>query len=135
MPFSIKNNRKFLVVATSVVSFVAYWLCWPWPFAALRGQLATRMDLGVRNYKILAIGLPPPWREEYARLLRERYGIRVQTKALCIVSRSLVSYVTKYNEISAAAAKRRFGHDPFRECYEDAIRDWEQRQREKESAP
>ena len=78
---------------------------------------------------MLAIGLPPPWRNEYARLLRERYGIRVQTKALCIVSESLVTYVTTYNTLSQAAAIRKIGHDPFQECYEDAKREWEQRRR------
>ena len=127
MPFSLQRRKRRLAVTISVISLVGYWLFWPWPFAEFRGKLAAHIDLGVGSYKVLAIGLPPPWRNEYARLLRERYGIRVQTEALCIVSRSLVAYVTSYNTLSEASAIRKVGHDPFQECYEDAKRDWEQR--------
>ena len=63
-----------------------------------------------------AYGLPPGWRSEYARLLKEQYGIEMRTVALCIVSETLCSYVDSYDEISAAAANRKFGHDVFNEC-------------------
>ena len=135
MPFSLKSNKRFLAVMIVVISVVAYWLFWPWPFAELRGQLAARIDLWSGSYKVLAIGLPSPWRAEYVRLLQERYGIRVQKMADCIVSESLVSYVRNYNELSASAANHRVGRDPFRECDEDARKAWEQQRREKGLAP
>lgn len=127
MPLSLQRKKRLLAVATSVISLAGYWLSWPWPFAELRGKVAARIDLGIGSYKVLAIGLRAPWRNEYARLLHERYGIRVQTEAFCVVSHSLVAYITGYNTVSEASTIRKVGHDPFQECYEDAKRDWEQR--------
>jgi len=131
MPFSLKSNKRFLAVTIVAISAVAYWLFWPWPFAGLGGQLDARIDLWSGSYKVLTIGLPSPWRAEYIRLLQKRFGIRVQKMADCIVSESLVSYVRNYNEVSISAASHRVGHDPFRECDEDARRAWERQRREK----
>jgi hypothetical protein len=75
--------------------------------------MAARYDVGHGHYRILAYGLPPGWRSEYARLLKERYGIEMRTVALCIVSETLRSYVDSYDEVSAAAANHKFGHDVF----------------------
>jgi hypothetical protein len=38
----------------------------------------------------------------------------------CIVSDSLIAYVEGYHSVVAKAAKRKFGHDVFKECAEDA---------------
>ena len=122
MSLSVKRKR-FLALTAGFITLLLYWLPWPWPFAELRGRFVSRIDVGTGNYKLLVIGLPPPWRQEYARLLRQRYDIRVQTEALCIVSESLVSYVESYNAVSTAAAIGKVGHDPFQECYEDARKD------------
>jgi len=43
----------------------------------------------------------------------------MHTVALCIVSKTLRSYVDSYDEVSAAAANRKFGHDVFKECAEE----------------
>jgi hypothetical protein len=68
-----------------------------------------------------------PLHSESDRLLRERYGIKVRTVALCIVSESLVSYADAYDEVSTAAANRKFGHNVFKECIEAAGEDWSAR--------
>jgi hypothetical protein len=93
--------------------------------AKQRGYWAARVDLRRGHYILLAYGLPSPWRPEYAQLLRERYGIEVHTVALCIVSETLRSYVDSYDEVSAAGANRKFGHDVFKECAETASKNWE----------
>jgi hypothetical protein len=50
-----------------------------WSLAApLRGQIAARSDVRQGHYKILSYGLPPSWLPEYARLLRERYGVELR---------------------------------------------------------
>jgi len=84
--------------------------------AQTRGRLAAHFDVWRGHYVVLAYGLPPPTRPEYAKLLRQRYGIEVRTVALCMVSETLTSYADSYNEVSAAAANRKFGHDVFKEC-------------------
>jgi len=93
--------------------------------APVRGRLMARYDVWRGQYVVLAYGLPPPWRPRYAQLLRERYGIEVRTVALCIVSETLLSYADSYDEVSAAAANHKFGHDVFKECAEVARSQWE----------
>jgi hypothetical protein len=88
--------------------------------ASTRGRLAARHDISRAHYQILGYGLPPPCREKYARLLRERYGIQFRVVAFCVVSESLRSYADAYDDVSSAAATRKFGHDVFKECWEEA---------------
>jgi hypothetical protein len=114
-----KNHKRILTVAVIVLFFMS----WN-PFCAVRGHLAGLIDIERENYEILAFGLPPTWMPEYARLLRDRYGIRLRRVANCTVSESLVSYVRSYNEVSTAAANRKFGRDVFKECAEDARNNW-----------
>jgi hypothetical protein len=44
--------------------------------------------------------------------------------ALCIVTNDLVAYADGYNRVSMAAVNRKFGHDVFKECAEEAERKW-----------
>jgi hypothetical protein len=74
---------------------------------------------------VLGYGLPIPWRTEYARLLRQRYGIEFRTVALCLVSKSLVGYFDSYYGVSSEAENGKFGHDVFKECAEEARKNWE----------
>ena len=78
------------------------------------------------HYEVLGYGLPVPWRPEYARLLQERYGVKFCTVALCIVSTSLDAYVDSYNRVSTEASNRKFGHDVFEECSNEARKKWEE---------
>jgi len=120
----VRNHKTGISVIGLI--FLVVGLLEAWGFTApARGHLSARFDLSRGHYRVLAYGLPSPWRPEYARLLRERYGIEIRTVALCIVSRTLVSYADGYNEVSAAAANRKFGHDVFKECAEAASQSWE----------
>ena len=83
-----------------------------------------RRDIAQGHYEMLGYGLPSPWRHEYVRMLKERYGIRYCTVALCIVSEDLLAYADNYNKLSVAAANRKFKHDVFKECAEEAERSW-----------
>lgn len=119
------HNRKRLAAVAAFLSFlVLSSVLWS-ASASIRGRLVARIDTALGHYEVLGYGLPVPWRPEYARLLRERYGIKFRTVALCIVSRTLVDYVDSYNEVSTAAANRKFGHDVFKECSEEAYKSWE----------
>lgn len=87
--------------------------------------MVARFDIARGRYEVQGYGLPMPWRAEYAGLLQRRYGVNFRTVALCIVSRSLVAYVDSYNHVSVRAVNRRFGHDVFKECAEEARKNWE----------
>jgi hypothetical protein len=109
-----------LIVLAALVLFVVAWDA----SASLRGRLAARMDLARGRYVVLAYGLPPGGSDEYARLLKERYGIEYRQVALCLVSPELVAYADSYNKLSVAVAENRFHLDVFRETWEDAQRIW-----------
>jgi len=84
------------------------------------------------HYRLLTYGLPVSWLPQYAVLLRKRYGVEVHAVAGCVVSPALISYVDNYDRVSTAAVNRKFGHDVFKECAEDAQKNLEQRKAVKE---
>jgi len=118
----VANHKKLAAIIALVAMLGAWWLAAP-----VRGHVAARFDIVRGHYRILTYGLPPSWRPEYARLLKERYGVELHPVAGCIVSPALVSYVDSYDDESAAAAIRKFGHDVFKECAEDARKSLERR--------
>jgi len=90
--------------------------------------VAARLDVRHGRYKLLVYGLPPAWRPEYKQLLKQRYGIEMNAVASCTPSGPLRSYVAAYDEVSTIAANRKYGHDVFRECAEDAEKIWAREQ-------
>jgi hypothetical protein len=108
-----------IILASSVVGFVGCYRS-----ARIRGELVAGFDVARGHYEVLTAGMPVEWRPEYARLLRERYGIKERVVAGCSVSRRLTEYVDGYNKVSMRAAKRKFGHDVFQESAADASRNW-----------
>jgi hypothetical protein len=119
---ALARNRKKLGGAIALVALLVIALqAWP-ATAALRGRIAARIDLRSGHYKILVYGLPPADRPEFARLLRERYGIEMEAVASCTVSEPLLSYADAYNEVSIAAANHKFGRGVFEESEEEAER-------------
>jgi hypothetical protein len=119
--------RKHKLLMASIAAVAGLILCsalWS-ATASARGEMVARYDISRGHNEVLGYGLPVPWRPEYARLLHERYGVKFRTVALCIVSTTLVAYVDSYNRVSAEAVKRRFGHDVFKECSEEARKKWE----------
>jgi hypothetical protein len=122
----ISKHKKLTVAIGLVTLLVVLWLS-----ASIRGRLVAHFDVVRGHYKVLSYGLPVSWRPEYVRLLRERYGIEHRAVAGCVVSESLVSYVHGYNAVSTAAVNRKFGHDVFEECAEDARKNWERQMQER----
>jgi hypothetical protein len=120
---SHRKRRRGLTTIALVAAIIG--LGWIWTStAALRGTLEAKFDLARGHYAILAYGLPPGGREEYTRLLKERYGIERRQIALCIVSPSSIAYADSYNRLSVPAAESRFGHDVFEQTWQDAQRIW-----------
>ena len=96
-----------------------------WDLPAVIGLLSAEFDLMRGHYEVLAFGLLASWEAEYARLLRERYGIEERVVAGCVVSPWLPPYVEGYNRTAMGAANRRFGRDVFQESAADAFRNWQ----------
>jgi len=120
---NLVSKHKKLTVAIAVAVLVVVW----WLPASICGSLVAHFDVARGHYEVQGYGLPASWRPEYARLLRGRYGIEHCTVAGCVVTESLVSYVSAYNGVVRAAAKRKFGRDVFAECAADARKTCEDR--------
>jgi hypothetical protein len=122
--FLTKYKRLTLMVG---LLFAVPLLLQAWWFTAgARGQLDAQFDLWRGHYAIHTYGLNVSGRE-YARLLKDRYGIETHVDAFCIVSKSQIAFANSYNKLSTDAANRRFGHDVFKECREAARLQWEVR--------
>jgi hypothetical protein len=122
--FFAKHKRLFTVVG--LILFLPFLVQTWWLTAGTRGQLHARFDLWRSHYAIHTYGLILEGRE-YARILKDRYGIETHDDALCIVSEAQISYANNYNKLSIAAADHKFGHDVFRECRQEARHEWESR--------
>jgi len=92
-----------------------------WVSGGIRGQLVAHFDVARGRYEILTFGLPAPWRSEFARILRDRYGIEQRVVAGCMVTPSLVAYTEGYNQVSMTAANLKFGRNVFKESADDAM--------------
>lgn len=108
-----------LIFGMAVLTVVGVTAGWLWS-APIRGRISARMDVSRGDYRTLVYGLPPASCGEYERLLRDRYGVRAERVAYCTVTSSLVAYANAYDASSAAAANRKYGHDIFKECWEEA---------------
>jgi hypothetical protein len=91
---------------------------------ALRGKAAAHLDIARGRYRVLIFGLRRSWEPEYARLLRDRYGVELKPVAGCIVSQGLIWYVDGYDKVSTAAVIRKYGHDIFEESERGARKTW-----------
>jgi len=79
-------KHRAIAVASILVGLLIF--TWLWGLSAsIRGNLAARIDIHRGRYQVLGYGLPSPSRPEYARCLRDRYGIEFRAVAGCIVSR------------------------------------------------
>ena len=118
----IRSHKKVSIAVILGLLLAGAWL---WPATAyLRGNLVARKDVRNGHYKVLAYGLPTAWRPQYARCLRERYNVELDTAAGCIVSQSLTEYVDGYHSVVAEATKRRFGRDIYAACVDQAQNEW-----------
>ena len=113
----------------ALLPIVILWLGYAgWESSArFRGRTVARFELAHGRYEILTLGLPTPWRPEFARHLEERYGIKLRVVAGCIVSESLLEYVAGYNAVMALGAHRKFGRSVIEEVSLEEMEIWKAR--------
>ncbi|MGA3371179.1 MAG: hypothetical protein ABSC48_05400 [Terracidiphilus sp.] len=121
---SVRIAVRAVAVATLIVLLFEWDSAGWWPLAAALGQHNAQVDVAHGHYKILTHGIANPEGSPYANLLRQRYGVELHAVAGCIVSKSLVDYVDAYNNVSTDAVNRKFGHDVFKEVYDEDEANW-----------
>jgi len=114
----VLNRRNAVLAFGAIVLLIVAW----YESASMRGRWRARIDLARGHYVVLGYGLPRRGAAEYKQVLQERYGVEYRPVALCTVSESLRSYADAYDEVSSAAIQRRFGHDVFKESWDEANR-------------
>jgi len=105
-----------LLAAACAVGAVVLWDFTAYP----RGGAVALIHQATKHYTVTTYGLASPWRLEYQDLLNTRYGVKLEVLAGCVVTEQLTEYVEGYNSISTAYMNKRFGHDIFAECSNDA---------------
>jgi len=127
----LRNHKKLAAALTVLLIILAFFAVetisvtlWPRYVDPVMARLVARRDIAVGRYRMLELGLPPPWLPKYEQLLAQRYGIGSQRVAGCIVTPSQLAYVESYNEAVEAALNRKYGRDVFDECYHDALGAW-----------
>jgi hypothetical protein len=90
-----------------------------------RAASEARNDIEQGEYKIQMIGGPPAaFDYEYVRLLRDRYGVKINVLASCVVPNEIEWYHDGYNCVSEPRIREHFGKDIFAECYVEAKTLW-----------
>jgi len=117
----VLNRGNAVLAFDAIVVLIVGW----YESASMRGRWIARLDLARGHYVILGYGLPPRGVDEYKQILQERYGVEYRQVAFCTASWSMRSYADAYDEVSAAAIERKFGHDVFKTSWQEAERRWE----------
>jgi hypothetical protein len=105
----LKSRRAW---AVALVTVVFLWI----PAAGLRGMLMAYIDHARGHREVKTLGHPPPWEGQYARLLNERYGVKLNRVAGCVVTPWLAWYVKGYNAASRGLLQGEYGPGLFEEC-------------------
>jgi len=116
------RHPKLTALAIVVCALALYFVFHP-P-ASVRGQRVAQSDISSGRYIELGYGLPTEWTSDYVRILHERYGVEHREVAGDVLSQSELEYYQAYNAVSTQAANRRFGHDIFKECAEEARKNY-----------
>ena len=93
----------------------------PYDYSNRNGAAEARRDIRRGTPKIKASGFPAPDREAYARLLKERLGITLETVAAYVVTSDLSEYADDYNEIIVAYIAEKFGPQTLDNLHKEAI--------------
>ena len=115
-PSLLSRRRIILALISLVVSWYAgsYW----------RGMSMAIIDYTCGHYEVKTYGYPPGSRWEYARLLRERYDVKLKSVAGCVVSPDEEWYVGGYNSVSERLLLAKYQKDIFAECFTEAEQQW-----------
>jgi hypothetical protein len=116
----VMNKAKHIAVwalgIAALLTPIVVWDSYAWrPIPRISGRHDARNDLAHGRFRILGYGLPAKGLPVYIALLRQQYEVEYDHVAGCTVSQETIDYVDAYDEVSAAAINRKFGHDVVRE--------------------
>lgn len=110
---------KRLTLARLILALIVLAIAWvlaAWPL----GAVMAHVDHLRGHDEVKTFGLPAEWSDDYAALLRDRYGVELSAVAGCTPSLSFMQYVDGYNRVSESYFKQKYGKDILEECAEEA---------------
>jgi len=116
----LKSGRVRRIVLAYALASVVVWFAASYP----RGMLMAYIDHVCGHYEEKGWGYPAPWRHEYIRLLRERYGVEEDIVGDCMLWPTTEMYAEGCNDASGPLLVRKYGKDNFAECAAVAKQEW-----------
>jgi hypothetical protein len=89
-------------------------------YAERDGAAEAKQDIATGHPKLKTLGLPAPWINEYAKLLKERLGIELERIAGCVVNQDLLTYSRAYNSVIQEGAEKKYGRNIFDQLRQEA---------------
>ena len=89
-------------------------------YAGRDGAAEATQDIVNGHPKLKVFGLPAPWINEYAKLLKERLSIEQERIAGCVVNQDLLTYARAYNSVIQEEAEKKYGRDIFNQLWQEA---------------
>lgn len=78
--------------------------------SAYRGRRNAQRDIAAGDLRLKTYGLPDfKFSEEYERVIDQKYHIKTDWVAYCVVNERIAAYARAYNEVSVAAIEKRYG--------------------------
>ena len=118
------RRGKALIIAAALASF----LFWNWASYA-RGVVMAYLEHSCGHYAIRVYpNLSSGWTEEYARLLKKKYGVNVKNVGDPSTFIWEERYGAGYNATSERLLIEKYGSDIFAECAKQADERWQPRE-------
>jgi hypothetical protein len=106
--------------AIIVYEFLGYY---PGMFA---GWAVAHFDLCRGDYRLKVVGLAPPWDQESTYVFAEKYHVKRDRIALCIVSFWDSGYEEGYNSVSGPAIEAKYSKRVFADAMKESIEQYMQ---------
>jgi hypothetical protein len=101
----IKIALLFLIIYILLIPFIHYLA------PRILGMVEATYNVWRGHYEVKIYGDPRFFDEDYAKKIKERYGISHKVVAGCMVNRNLIEYVYGYNYVMKKAIFKTFGED------------------------
>jgi len=97
-------------------------------FGGRYGQVEASADIARAIPKIYRYGLPQEHDQTWSRILKQRFGITVESVAGCEASPELTNFVDAYNARILEHIAQKFGPTAYADSREEAVREFQKQQ-------
>jgi hypothetical protein len=111
-PLSLLKSRRAWFIGVPLL--IVCWFASAYP----RGMLMACLDYARGRHEIKGYGHLPSW-QRFDQIILQKYGVRVDHVATCLVSQDVEWYANGYNSVATELLKNKFGKDIVEECWNE----------------